>query len=148
MDIDRLAKELSQMHIDYAKLLTQVANALAASGEIGVLLWLNQQEKDAYAIDIIEHFGLTPGRVANILKKLEGRQLIGRQEDVKDQRKLRIFLTKKGISRANELYEQMNNGHARMLTALGREDALEGVRILKRIISLVSEGIELHSLDS
>jgi len=148
MDIDRLADELSQMHIDYAKLLTQIANALSTSGEIGVLLWLNQQGEDTYAIDIIEHFGLTPGRVANILKKLEQRQLINRQEDVEDQRKFRISLTEKGISRANELYGQMNDGHARMLAALGQEDASEGVRILKRIISLVNEGIELHSLDS
>jgi len=148
MDIDRLANEFSQMHIDYAKLLTQIANALSTNGEMGVLLWLNQQEEDIYATDIIEHFGLTPGRVANILKKLEQRQLIDRRQDVEDQRRFRIFLTEKGISLANELYEQMNNSHARMFAALGQEDALEGVRILQRIISLVNEGIELHLLDS
>lgn len=147
MDIDRLAKEISQMHIDYAKLLTQIADALSINGEIGVLLWLNQQKEDTYAVDIIEHFGLTPGRVANILKKLEQRQLIDRQEDVEDQRKSRIFLTKKGIARANELYQQMNACHAQIIEALGQEDALEGVRILKRIISLVNEGIKLHSLN-
>lgn len=148
MDIDRLANEFSQMHIDYAKLLTQIASALSTNGEMGVLLWLNQQEEDIYATDIIEHFGLTPGRVANILKKLEQRQLIDRRQDVEDQRRFRIFLTEKGISLANELYEQMNNSHARMFAALGQEDALEGVRILQRIISLVNEGIELHLLDS
>jgi len=148
MDINRLAEKLSQMHIDDAKLLTQIANALSANGEMGVLLWLNQQEEDIYAIDIIEHFGLTPGRVANILKKLEQRQLIGRQQDVEDQRKFRIFLTEKGISRANALYEQMNDSHTRILAALGHEDALEGMRILQRIISLVNEGFELHLLDS
>lgn len=148
MDVDRLAKELSQMHIDYAKLLTQIANALSINGETGVLLWLNQQEKDIYAIDIIEHFRLTPGRVANILKKLEQRQLIKRQEDGEDQRRSRISLTEKGILRANTLYMQMNAGHAQVLTALGQKDAVEGVRILKRIISLVDDGIELHSLDS
>lgn len=148
MDVDRLAKELSQMHIDYAKLLTQIANALSINGETGVLLWLNQQEKDIYAIDIIEHFRLTPGRVANILKKLEQRQLIKRQEDGEDQRRSRISLTEKGILRANTLYMQMNVGHAQVLTALGQKDAVEGVRILKRIISLVDDGIELHSLDS
>lgn len=44
MDIDSMAVELSQMHIDNAKLLTQIANALSMSGEMGVLLWLSQQK--------------------------------------------------------------------------------------------------------
>lgn len=152
MDIDRLANELSQMHIDYAKLLVQIGNSLYANGETGVLLWLNQQlnqlNKEAYATDIIEHFGLTPGRVANIIKKLEQRQLIYRQEDIEDQRKFRIILTKKGIAYANDLYRQMNECHAQVLAALGQSDAAEGLRILKRIIFIVNDGTKLHSADS
>jgi len=66
MDIDRLAIELSQMHIDYAKLLTQIADSMSINGEMGVLLWLKQQKMATYATDISEHFGLTPGRVATI----------------------------------------------------------------------------------
>lgn len=147
MDIDRLAIELSQMHIDYAKLLTQIADSMSINGEMGVLLWLKQQKKATYATDISEHFGLTPGRVANILKKLEQRELIARREDDGDQRKFRIYLTKKGISRANELYNEMNKGHSRVLAALGQTDASEGLRILKRIIFLVNDGMELHSID-
>lgn len=144
MDIVILANELSQMHIDYAKLLAQIANALCANGETGVLLWLSQQEKAVYATDIIEHFGLSPGRVANILKRLEQQQLIERQADADDQRRLHISLTEKGISCANAFYDQMNSCHAHMLEALGQEDAAEGMRILRRVISLVNGGIELH----
>ncbi|AGC68849.1 transcriptional regulator MarR family [Thermoclostridium stercorarium subsp. stercorarium DSM 8532] len=148
MDIDSMAVELSQMHIDNAKLLTQIANALSMSGEMGVLLWLSQQKSRTYATDIIKHFGLTPGRVANILKKLEQRQLIVRHEDTVDQRKFCILLTKKGVMYANELYSQMNDGHARILAALGQEDASEGLRILKRVITLINNGVKLHTADS
>lgn len=101
-----------------------------------------------YATDIIKHFGLTPGRVANILKKLEQRQLIVRHEDTVDQRKFCILLTKKGVMYANELYSQMNDGHARILAALGQEDASEGLRILKRVITLINNGVKLHTADS
>lgn len=146
-DIDKMAVELSQMHIDDAKLLTQIANALSMNGETGVLLWLSQQKKATYAVDIIKHFGLTPGRVANILKKLEQRQLIDRSEDTGDQRKFRIILTKKGVMYANELYRQMIDGHVRVLEALGQSDASEGLRILKRVIFLVNNGVKLHSAD-
>lgn len=146
-DIDKMAVELSQMHIDDAKLLTQIANALSMNGETGVLLWLSQQKKATYAVDIIKHFGLTPGRVANILKKLEQRQLIDRSEDTGDQRKFRIILTKKGVMYANELYRQMIDGHVRVLEALGHSDASEGLRILKRVIFLVNNGVKLHSAD-
>jgi|GEM_PF-6608588 len=61
MDIDKLANELSQMHINYEKLLAQNSDALSANSKIGMLLCLNQQKENIYAINIMEHFGLTPG---------------------------------------------------------------------------------------
>lgn len=147
MNVDKLSKEFSQMHIDKARLLTQMANALSISGEVGVLLWLSQRSEDTFAVDIIDHFDLTPGRVANIVKKLEQKGYIERLQSSDDQRKARIFLTAKGISRANELFSEMNAGHARLIDALGEEDALQTMRILRRIISFIDEGIELHTFD-
>ena len=145
MDIQRTAEELSQMHIDQAKFLAQMGNAISASGETGVLLWLSQRTQDTFAIDIVDHFGLTPGRVANIIKRLEQRGYIERTQASDDQRKACIFLTDAGRDRANVFLDEMNTGHARILQALGEEDAAHAMRILRKIISLIEKGIDLHS---
>lgn len=147
MDTNDLALELSQMHIDKARLLTQVGNALSVYGEAGVLLWLNRRECDTFSIDIIDHFGLTPGRVANIIKGLDRRGFIIRDSDPDDQRKVKIRLTDTGRKQADNLFKQMNDGHVRMLEILGQEDAAAWICLLKKIIQYVEEGTELHSLE-
>ena len=53
MNKEQAAHELNQIHIVYAKQLTQIGNALSSSGEDGVILWLCQQEGDIFAVDII-----------------------------------------------------------------------------------------------
>jgi len=134
MDIDSFSKEISQIHIDYAKLLSKVASNLSASGEQGVLLWLNQRNCDTYAIDVINHFGLTPGRVANIIKKLEQRGYIQRIQDSEDLRKARILLTELGETYSDELYTQMNISHRHLIESLGEKDSAEWVRLIRRLI--------------
>ena len=69
---DKLAADYTRIHIDKARDIAMLANTFNAGGEDGVLLWLHRQDADSpvYAYDICEHFGLTPGRVANIIKKL------------------------------------------------------------------------------
>lgn len=147
MDIQKTAEELSQMHVDQAKLLAQMGSAISASGEVGVLLWLSQRTHDTFAIDVVEHFGLTPGRVANIIKRLEQRGYIERIQAADDQRKVRIFLTDSGRERAQVFYDEMNTSHAHILEALGEEEAAYAMRILRHIISLIEQGIDLHSVE-
>ena len=145
MDLQKTAEELSQMHIDQARFLAQMGNAISASGEPGVLLWLSQRTRDTYAIDIVEHFGLTPGRVANIIKRLEQRGYIERTQASDDLRKACISLTDTGRERAKSFLEEMNAGHAQLLEALGEEDAENAMKILQKIISLIDQGMGLHS---
>ena len=146
MSIEDMANALSTIQVDQAKLLTQMANSLSTSGEAGVLLWLNQRKEYTFAIDIVDHFGLTPGRVANIVKKLEQRGYIERRQAPDDLRKVYIFLTDTGADRAGLLYSEMNADYIRLFKALGEEDAACAMRILRRIILYIDQGIAPHSL--
>lgn len=128
------------MHIDNARLLARIANALSAGGESGVLLWLSQRDGETYASDIVEHFGLTAGRVANIVKQLERRQFITRQTDAADLRRARILLTEEGAAYAARLYREMIESHACLIEALGEEDASQWIRLFGRLISLAGSG--------
>ena len=71
MKTEQIAEELNQIQITHAKAFSRLADMFTLNGETGVLIWLNQQQREVFAIDIIDHFGLTAGRVANIVKKPE-----------------------------------------------------------------------------
>ena len=78
MRAEDYAEKLNKLDIEHPQALKRLRMALASGGEEGVLRWLDQRRQDTYAVDIIEHFGLTAGRVANIMKKLEERGYITR----------------------------------------------------------------------
>lgn len=147
MDVKGMAKELSQLHIDQARLLARLGSSLSASGEAGVLLWLSQQSQDTFAMDIVEHFCLTPGRVANIIKRLEQRGYVKREHVADDRRRVRVSLTDSGRERAEACFDEMNAGHLRMLEALGEKDAAHVMRILRRVIALIDQQVDLHSFE-
>lgn len=146
MDIEHTAYELNRLHIDHAKLLSKVADALSSNGETGVMLWLNQQDGEVFAVDIIEHFGLTPGRVANIVKKLEEKGYIQRRQSYEDLRKSYIRLTDSGSLYTNDLYKRMNANHLQIIKALGEEDTAHAMRILQKIISFLDSGFDIPIL--
>ena len=143
MDIQKIVHEMNQIHIDHAKQLTQIANALSSSGESGVLLWLNQQEEDVFATDIIDHFGLTPGRVANIMKKLEDKGYVFRQHPNDDLRRSYIRLTETGRDFAEKLYQQMSENNENIINAFGEEQTLICLQNLRDFIARMDDGMEL-----
>ena len=143
MDIQKTVHEMNQIHIDHAKQLTQIANALSSSGESGVLLWLNQQEEDVFATDIIDHFGLTPGRVANIMKKMEDKGYVFRQHPNDDLRRSYIRLTETGRDFAEKLYQQMSENNENIINAFGEEQTLICLQNLRDFIARMDDGMEL-----
>jgi len=137
--MENLAAELDQLHIDHTQAFSRIAGVLAQNGESGVLIWLSRRNAETYATDIIEHFGLTPGRVANIVKRLETRGDIRRLQDREDLRRVRIYLTDQGTARAGTLFEEMHEAHARLLRELGESQAREMLLLLRRYLGASEE---------
>ncbi len=136
MTTEELSKQFTKLRIDHAKQLIRIGKALSSNGEQGVLLWLDQRSQETYAIDIIEHFGLTAGRVANIMKRLEERGFVRRVQDGGDLRKVRIEMTASGRAHAEEITENLNREHQRMVQEMGEEDARKWFDLLCQLIEI------------
>ena len=134
MDRERLSDELNRIKIENAKLMSHIAGNIVPNGEKAVLLWLGTRKTDTYAIDIIDHFGLTPGRVANIVKSLEKRAFIERIWDAKDQRKARILLTDTGEAASMEVLGCASAANIWLIDFLGEDDAVQFIDMLKRAL--------------
>jgi len=144
MDKGQRAQELTRLRISHPKEFTQLANFLLSSGEAWVLLWIKAQDKDVFAIDITEHFGLTPGRVANIVKKLEERGYIERHLFAMDLRKARICLTEAGNSHIEKLLKNLTESHSKFIESLDEQVSLQTIEILQKILSLLENGMQLN----
>ena len=139
MITDELIEEACSIHMTRAKELGQLAEGFLGRTEIRVLLWLSIQE-EAYATDIMEYFGLSAGRVSNLLKTLEGKGYLQRKRITDDRRRMKIELTQKGKTCAEALDENLHKVFASFFNVLGEEDARRFVSFELRVLDLIRNG--------
>lgn len=136
MDYTELAIQLIDMraaapHIKMERTMTQLAR-----GEILALNYLAANGNRAYPKDMSKALMLTTARVAAMLKSLEGQDVITRTPDPSDSRQVIVCLTEKGIALVEERRTAMIRSVAKMLEALGEEDAKAYVRIQSKLVEL------------
>ena len=139
MRAEDYAEKLNKLDIEHPQALKRLRMALASGGEEGVLRWLDQRRQDTYAVDIIGHFGLTAGRVANIMKKLEERGYIQRIPDADDQRRARIFLTEEGHRKAALLQQEMDHRNQLIIERLG-DSVGDFMKSLDQMLEMAEKG--------
>ena len=107
-----------------------------ARGEVLALNYLAANGNRAYPKDMSKALMLTTARVAAMLRSLEGQDMITRTPDPSDSRQVIVCLTEKGVALVEERRIGMIHSVAKMLEALGEEDAKAYVRIQARLIEL------------
>lgn len=116
------AAELCRLNIEKCGEISNLRDLLTVDGETAVLLWLWQKGKEEFAVNITEQFRLTAGRVANIIKRLEQRSYILREQDEDDKRRVKIRLTPEGNDAAAAMYEKFLGEQEKFLRRLGEKD--------------------------
>lgn len=90
--------------------------------------------------------GVTDARIANILRVLQERGLVERKQSASDKRRAEISLTSEGKADCKRRKEELERAAAAFLTRLGKEDAIDLIRItgkaLATLEALRAEGYE------
>ena len=139
MNKNQLVEEACRIHIDNAKELGLFAEGFIGRSEIRILLWLGKQDS-ACAVDIMNFFGLSAGRVSNLLKALEKKGYIARKQIDNDRRRVNITLTDSGKTLAKELDENLHRVFSSFFDVLGEEEALNFLSFEKKLLKMVSDG--------
>ncbi len=105
-------------------------------GKKRVIGYLIEVEDGAHPKKISDFMGVSTARIANILNKLEEQELIVRTPDSVDKRQIVVNLTANGRTLGLEYQNEIISELSKMLEALGKEDAIEYVRITKKIFEL------------
>ena len=144
--------------MDYRELAIELTEAFSrphfakrdpehAHGEIGILIFLqiNKIKNGVESFssgDLSKALELSTGRMAIALNGLEKKGFINRKIDYSDRRRVMVSITEEGSSFAETHHEKRLDRFEKMLSALGEEDAVEYVRITKRIIEQFNNGLK------
>lgn len=145
MEYSDLVSEACAIHMLFSKNVYKVIENFLSRGENRILLWLWQQENPC-AADIIAYFGLSAGRVSNILKSLENKGCLLREKSDADHRIAYIRLTEKGQAQAEQIYENLHQVFQRFFEAIGQEDARNFLNFEKKIMELMEDGASFPDL--
>lgn len=141
MDYQNYAKQMIECVIGNEQVGNIIYNNISeiAKGEIGVLLYLIDENNGANAYEISQRFDVNTSRVAAVLNSLSKKGYIERTMDPLDKRKIQVYITDKGRkfgeNRRNVIIIRMSY----VLSELGEKDAKEYIRILQRISQIVKE---------
>lgn len=105
-----------------------------ARGE-GALLWYLAKGHDgATAGALREVLAVGSGRVANVLKSLEAKELITRVPSDADGRVVQVYLTHAGRNYILERHNHLVNWTMRLMEELGEEDSRQTLHMLRKLL--------------
>lgn len=86
-----------------------------------------------------EYTDFTPARLSAIIKALEGKGYILRQQNETDKRCTIIEITEKGLVYSRELKEAAIRNSLDIIEKLGEKDSAEFVRLLKKLFEIMEK---------
>ena len=133
MDYEALAREYMETLHKMRKRKSEKRINDSLHGEQFVLAYVAHHDGSVIPSDISAEMGISTARIAAALGSLESKGLITRRIDEKDRRRILVELTPAGRDKEAEHAKGIMRVIMRMLENLGEADAIEFLRILKKI---------------
>ena len=127
-----------QLYGVLAELLNRKSNVEVINsirGEYGVLGFLCGCEEGATASELCGKLHVVPGRMADILKRLEQKKLIFRTRAEDDRRVVKVFATEAGRQMSIEKRREIREDHEGLFEILSEAEVRELIRLLKIMLS-------------
>ena len=136
---EKLPEELYGVLADLLNRKGNIAILDSIRGEYGVLNCLNDMDEGASAGELCKRLHVVPGRMADILKKLEEKELISRSRLKTDRRVVRALITEKGRKVSNERRAEIRQEYRGLFEILGENDVRELIRLLRIVLAYYPE---------
>lgn len=137
MDYRGMAEEYLAIRVEQIKVPALQLMSKMEKGELFVLNYLRAHARTAYPKDLSRAMAVSTARIAAILNQVAEKGWVVRRDDPEDNRQVIVSLTDEGLARIQRLRDEVVDASAKLLEALGPEDAAELLRIQKKIAGLV-----------
>jgi DNA-binding MarR family transcriptional regulator len=111
----------------------------AMHGEIFTLFYISSHEGNVIPSEISNEAGISTARVAATLNSLERKRMVTRKIDPSDRRRILVEMTPAGKKEIEGHIKMITDKTMNMLRYLGEDDAMEYVRIMKRLAERTPE---------
>ena len=138
-DKDNLPEKLYGVLAELLNRKSNIAILDSIRGEYGVLNCLYSAEEGLPAGDLCRRLHVVPGRMADILKQLEKKQLITRTKDDKDRRMVISRITDAGRKLIDKRRAEIHEEYKGMFDKLGEQDTRELIRLLRIVLAYYPE---------
>lgn len=142
MDCEELAKAFCETCFLRSRKNSGSDKIISMAGEDGVLLCIRCAGHKILVGEIASEMALTPSRVTNIIRTLEKKGYVSRENDEKDRRKVYVSLTEDGTEYITVQYQSALTKYSLLFERLGEQDSREYFRILERIHEIMQEMTE------
>ena len=139
MDMEQMAKELLQFMEALPRRAPQNWLGEFSKGELFILNYLHIIGGTAWPSMISEAMQTSTARIAAALNGLERKGWITREPSEEDHRRKLVHLTAKGAEYIESYRDKALKKITKLLMELGEEDAVEYLRITKRMVSIAQD---------
>lgn len=135
MDLEReeLVEEFCETMFVLSKKRIHQTTTESTKGEFGVLVYLTFQGDGLTSGELKEKIQVGSGRISDILRSLEHKNMIMRVTDAEDNRKVRVYVTDMGreiaLEKRNSVRKKING----LIEFLGEKDTKELIRLMKKV---------------
>jgi DNA-binding MarR family transcriptional regulator len=129
-------EQLAQEMLDNWQMLGKMSILFGNTDANDVVLMCIEHKPNILPSEISRLVGVSPPRVAVVIKELENSGLIIRQVNSLDKRSFVIDITHQGIQHLQIRKKKFVDGMSNLLQELGEEDATRYVQIMKKIIRI------------
>lgn len=133
MDYREKAEELFVNMTQMSKHVTMKGVGDIAKGELSILGYLQYSHNGATAGELSEVTCVVSSRIAAVLNSLEKKGYAERRRDLKDKRKVLVYITEDGREFVQHKYNCVIDAVGKSLSLLGEEDTMALLRIVKKL---------------
>jgi DNA-binding MarR family transcriptional regulator len=108
-------------------------------GDSFVLNYLYTHDCQAYPTEICSAMAVTSARIAKILADMKAKDLVARVHSPYDGRHIMVVLTNKGISRVEEMRENVLSDIEQTFSVLDQQDIEDLIRIRNKLTNAMEE---------
>lgn len=132
-----LAREMLETLSNMEKRNVLTKRRFLLKGEDLFLVVLDEMGGMSTPSKLAEYTDFTPARLSAIIKSLEVKGYIVRQQDELDKRCTIIEITEKGAAHSKELKEAAIRNSLQIIEKLGEKDSVEFLRLMKKLFDIM-----------
>ena len=139
---EKLSEELYEVLAELLNRKNNIAVLDSIRGEYGVLNCLADLEQGISAGELSQRLNVVPGRMADILKSLEQKNLIVRSRNETDRRIVNVTITDEGKKVSQQKRDEIHREYEGLFKILGENDVREFIRVLKIVLAYYPDKTE------